>query len=163
LFLKLGYTCGVEDLRGFSSVVFDPFHPITRTFLQEYEMSANIPNPVCWFEIPAPDLASSQKFYQAILQIELTILEMPPYQMAMFPADPTMPGCGGALVCGPDNVPSDQGSIVYLAATDCALVLNRVAAAGGTLLLEKTSIGEHGFIGLLLDPAGNKVGVHSMQ
>jgi len=120
-------------------------------------------NPVGWFEIPAPDLATSQQFYQAILQIEFSILEMPPYRMAMFPCDHAIPGCGGALVAGPDTEPASSGTTVYFHATDCAAVIGRVAAAGGTVLMEKTSIGEHGFIGMFLDPAGNKLGVHSMQ
>ncbi len=126
-------------------------------------MSAVISNPVGWFEIPATDLAISQKFYQAILQIEFSILEMPPYTMAMFPCDHAQSGCGGALVVGPETVPSSSGTTVYFQSEDCAAVISRVAAAGGTVLMEKTSIGEHGFIGMFLDPAGNKLGVHSMQ
>ena len=120
-------------------------------------------NPVGWFEIPAVDLAVSQKFYQAVLQIEFSVLEMPPYTMAMFACDHALPGCGGALVVGPETVPSSQGTLVYFHSVDCAAVIGRVAAAGGTVLMEKTSIGEHGFIGMFLDPAGNKLGVHSMQ
>jgi len=126
-------------------------------------MSEAISNPVGWFEIPATDLATSQKFYQAILLIEFTIVEMPPYSMAMFACDHGQPGCGGALVVGPETVPSSSGTTVYFHSADCAAVINRVAAAGGTVLMEKTSIGEHGFIGMFLDPAGNKLGVHSMQ
>jgi len=125
-------------------------------------MSANPINPVCWFEIPATDLTISQNFYQTILQIELTRLEMGADQMAMFPAEPNQSGCGGALVCGPEAQPNTSGCTIYFAATDCAEVLARVNAAGGQVLLEKTSIGEYGFIGMFLDPAGNKVGVHNM-
>ena len=120
-------------------------------------------NPVGWFEIPSTDLAVSQKFYQQILQLEFTILEMPPYTMAMFPSDHGQAGCSGALVAGPEVVPSANGTMVYFQSEDCAVVIGRVAAAGGTVLMEKTSIGEHGFIGMFLDPLGNKLGVHSMQ
>jgi hypothetical protein len=125
-------------------------------------MTQSVFNPVCWFEIPALDLAHSQQFYQTILQIEFSLLTMPPYEMAMFPSDHTQAGTSGALVFGPDCVPGATGTTVYLAATDCNDVLSRVPSAGGTVVLEKTSIGEHGFIGMFLDPAGNKVGVHSM-
>ena len=41
--------------------------------------------------------------------------------------------------------------------------LEKIAAAGGTILMEKMSIGEHGFIGMFLDAAGNKLGLHSMS
>lgn len=120
-------------------------------------------NPVGWFEIPALDLAVSQQFYRDILHIEFTVLEMSPYTMAMFACDHALPGCGGALIVGPETVPSTSGTTIYFNAEDCATVINRVAAAGGTVLMEKTSIGEHGYIGMFLDPAGNKLGVHSMQ
>lgn len=125
-------------------------------------MSASPINPVCWFEIPATDLALSQTFYQTILQIELTSLTVGADQMAMFPAEPNQPGCGGALVCGPEAQPNASGCTIYFATTDCAEVLGRVDAAGGKVLLEKTSIGEYGYIGMFLDPAGNKVGVHNL-
>lgn len=120
-------------------------------------------NPVGWFEIPAVDLAVSQKFYQTILQIEFNILDMPPYTMAMFACDHALPGCGGALVFGPDTAPSTSGTTIYFNSLDCATVIGRVVAAGGKVLMEKTSIGEHGFIAMFSDPAGNKLGVHSMQ
>jgi len=125
-------------------------------------MSASPINPVCWFEIPATDLALSQSFYQTILQIELTRLAMGADEMAMFPAELDRPGCSGALVCGPEAHPNASGCTIYFATSDCAEVLARVDAAGGKVLLEKTSIGEYGFIGMFLDPAGNKVGVHNL-
>ena len=119
-------------------------------------------NPVGWFEIPAVDLAVSQKFYENVLKTEFDIVEMPPYTMAMFACDHALPGCGGALVVGPETLPSTSGTTIYFQSEDCATVIDRVAAAGGTVLMEKTSIGEYGFIGMFLDPAGNKLGVHSM-
>ena len=60
-------------------------------------------NPVGWFEIPALDLAVSQQFYRDILHIEFTVLEMSPYTMAMFACDHALPGCGGALIVGPNK------------------------------------------------------------
>jgi predicted enzyme related to lactoylglutathione lyase len=120
-------------------------------------------NPVGWFEIPAVDLAVSQKFYQLVLQTQFDIVDMPPYTMAMFARDDALPGCGGALVVGPETIPSTSGTTIYFQSEDCATVIARVEAAGGTVLMEKTSIGEYGFIAMFLDPAGNKLGVHSMQ
>jgi hypothetical protein len=82
--------------------------------------------------------------------------------MALFPFEHQQPGCGGALVLGPDAKPSVTGTTIYFQTADVAPVLKRVTSAGGEVLLPKTAIGEHGFIGMFLDPAGNKLGLHSM-
>jgi len=41
--------------------------------------------------------------------------------------------------------------------------LSRVEAAGGTVLLDKMSICDYGFIAYFLDTEGNKVAIHSMS
>lgn len=57
---------------------------------------------------------------------------------------------------------SSEGVVVYLnGGDDLSVVMNRVAAAGGTVALEKTSIGENGFMGFFIDTEGNKIGLHS--
>jgi predicted enzyme related to lactoylglutathione lyase len=38
-----------------------------------------------------------------------------------------------------------------------------VEAAGGTVVLPKTAIGENGFFAIFLDTEGNKVAFHSMN
>ncbi|HCU66296.1 MAG TPA: VOC family protein [Rheinheimera sp.] len=126
-------------------------------------MTATIINPVGWFEIPVTDMEKSKKFYQQVFQLELTMMEMASDVMALFPFDHGQSGCGGALVLGPEAKPSANGTTVYFQTADVAPVLSRVAAAGGEVVLAKTAIGEHGFIGMFFDPAGNKLGVHSMQ
>lgn len=125
-------------------------------------MTATINNPVGWFEIPVVDMEQSKNFYQQVFQLELTMMEMAQDLMALFPFEHQQPGCGGALVLGPDAKPSVTGTTIYFQTADVAPVLKRVASAGGEVLLPKTAIGEHGFIGMFLDPAGNKLGVHSM-
>ncbi len=40
-------------------------------------------------------------------------------------------------------------------------ILARVAGAGGAVVLPRTSIGQHGFIALIKDTEGNRVGLHS--
>ncbi len=44
---------------------------------------------------------------------------------------------------------------------DLARILKKVEKAGGKVLLEKTSIGEFGFIGRFLDTEGNQVALHN--
>ncbi len=58
----------------------------------------------------------------------------------------------------------DKGSLVYLnGADDLSVPLSKVEAAGGSILLEKTSIGPNGFMAKFLDTEGNKVAFHSIK
>lgn len=120
-------------------------------------------NPVGWFEIPSPDLAKNQQFFQQAFGFTFEYLEMPPYKMAMFAADHNKPGAAGSLVQGPDVEPATVGTTIYFGCAEVAAQLEKIAAAGGTVLMPKTAIGEHGFIGMFLDVAGNKLGLHSMS
>jgi predicted enzyme related to lactoylglutathione lyase len=61
-----------------------------------------------------------------------------------------------------DNVPSTSGTMVYFYCDDVAVEASRVEAAGGTLIVPKTSLGEFGFMAMFIDTEGNKVGMHSM-
>ena len=89
-----------------------------------------------------------------------TIEAMPGYVMAMFPAQD---GVGGALITGEGYVPSQEGVVVYLnGGDDLNTVLSKVEDAGGKVAMPKTDIGENGFVAYMIDPEGNKVGLHSM-
>lgn len=121
------------------------------------------PNPVAWFEIPVTDMQRARHFYHHVFAVEFDMLEMGADIMAMFPFDHAVPGSSGALVQGPDYEPCDRGTMVYFECADVAPLLAKVEHAGGKLLLAKTGIGEHGFIGVFLDSEGNKVGMHSQQ
>jgi uncharacterized protein len=121
------------------------------------------PNPVGWFEIPVLDMQRAKHFYHYLFAVEFEMVEMAADVMAMFPFDHTMARCSGALVQGPDYEPASTGTMVYFECGDVAAVQEKVSHAGGTLLLAKTSIGQHGFISLFLDSEGNKVGMHSLN
>ncbi len=114
-----------------------------------------------WFEIPTKDLNRAAEFYRTVLGAELPIIDVGTEKIAMFPVD--QGGIGGAL-CSRDGMePATEGTFVYLnGGNDLAGPLSRVAAAGGTVLAEKTDIGDNGFIAVFLDTEGNKVGLHSM-
>jgi predicted enzyme related to lactoylglutathione lyase len=69
---------------------------------------------------------------------------------------------GGCIIQGPDYKPSQTGSLIYLdGGADLSGALSKVEAAGGKILLEKTAIGENGFMAYFEDTEGNKVGFHS--
>lgn len=116
-----------------------------------------------WFEIPATDIERAVQFYSTVLDFKLEIFTENGSPMAFLPAaeeDAT----GGALVAGEGYTPSQEGTLVYLnGREDLAPMLDRVEGAGGKVFMPKTSIGEHGFIGMFVDTEGNKVGLHSMS
>lgn len=116
---------------------------------------------VVWFELPAVDLDRATAFYTAILDVPFEREpEMP--NSAMFAGGECGPH--GELTVGPGYVPSTEGTLIYLSAPNgVSEALSRVAAAGGKVILEKTSIGEHGFVGHIIDTEGNRVGLHSVE
>ena len=117
---------------------------------------------VVWFDIPVSDLDRAKEFYSKVFGVEMIDNEMGPNKMSMFRFEPGV--ASGCLVQGPDYKPSAEGTTVYLdGGEDLSVPLARVEEAGGTVLLDKMSIGEYGFIAYFLDTEGNKVGVHSMS
>lgn len=120
-------------------------------------------NAINWFEIPATDFARAKKFYETILGAEMMEMPFPDGKYGLFPSD-MQNGVGGGLVQGEGFVPSNKGTIVYLnGGEDLSLSLNKVEAAGGKIILPKTSIGENGFMAHFIDTEGNRVALHSMK
>jgi predicted enzyme related to lactoylglutathione lyase len=63
---------------------------------------------------------------------------------------------------GPNYEPSDKTAIVYLnGGEDLQTALDRVADAGGKIVLPKTVIGQNGFMAHIIESEGNKVGLFS--
>jgi predicted enzyme related to lactoylglutathione lyase len=119
-------------------------------------------NFVVWFEIPVKDLSRAMKFYSKVMAVEMQPMEMGPRRMAFFPMAPGI--ASGALLEGKENSPGEKGTLVYLnGGDDLAVPLKRVEAAGGKVLQDKMSIGEHGFIATFKDTEGNRVALHSMK
>ena len=117
-------------------------------------------NPVNWFEIPVNDLAQAKQFYESVFGIELTEAEMGPNKMAWFPMEMGAMGAAGTLVQGNGYTPSHQGSLVYLHVDAIDNTLEAINASGGSTLMPRTSIGEHGFIAHFEDCEGNRVAIH---
>lgn len=122
-------------------------------------------NAISWIEIPATDLDRAQKFYETILNISLTRLDLPNIKMRMFPIDDPM-GVGGALVSsdGFHKPSATDGPLIYLNANpDVQRVLNKVEKAGGKILVPKTQISpEYGYMAVILDTEGNRIAFHSI-
>lgn len=123
-------------------------------------------NAISWFEIPSSNLERAQKFYETIFNCSFFPMDMPNIRMRMFPIDDPATGIGGAIVdSGGFHKPSStDGPLIYLNANpDVQLVLDRVEAAGGKILVPKTEISpEYGYMAVLLDTEGNRIALHSV-
>lgn len=119
-------------------------------------------NPVRWFEIYVQDMDRAKKFYEEVLALKLERLETADLEMWAFPMGMDKTGSGGALV-KMEGMPSGGNSVlVYFGSDECS-ELERVKGAGGRVIKEKMSIGQYGFIGLVMDTEGNIFGLHSMR
>lgn len=122
-------------------------------------------NAISWFEIPVADLSRAKAFYEAIFEFSMIPMDLPNLKMCMFPIE-NMMGVGGALIdSGGYHIPSaTEGTLIYLNANpDVQLVLNRIEAAGGKILVPKTEITpEYGYMAVFLDSEGNRIALHSI-
>ena len=121
-------------------------------------------NALNWFEIPVTDMARATKFYETIFDIPMYPMDMPGFQMTMFPPQ-DMSKVGGALVKSEYHKPSATGVLVYLNANpNLQLVLDKVESAGGKITMPKTQITEDiGYMAFIIDSEGNAVGLHSSE
>ncbi len=120
-------------------------------------------NPIAWFEIYVDDITRAKAFYEGVLGVTLTRLEAPGDEMWAFPSDQQSYGASGCLVQGTGAQATGSNTRVYFSCTDCAVEAARASRHGGRIEQDKTSIGPHGHYALLRDPAGNVIGLHSMQ
>jgi uncharacterized protein len=115
-------------------------------------------NAINWFELPVVNLERAQRFYEAVLGTKLRAEAVGGIPMAIFPY---AEGVGGALVKDVRHRPSADGTLVYLnAGGGLNAALSRIEAAGGKVVLPRTDIGDPGFIAILVDTEGNRVGLH---
>jgi predicted enzyme related to lactoylglutathione lyase len=116
---------------------------------------------VHWFEIFVTDIDRAVRFYEKVLDVELRRENEDGRPMAIF-ASAVKDGVGGALVRQRGREPTEGGVLVYLDADrKLDACLERVASAGGAIVMKKTDIGPPGFIALIRDTEGNVVGLHS--
>lgn len=118
-----------------------------------------------WFEIPAADLDRAIRFYETIFAVTLDRNACPSsgLRMGVFPIGDK--GSPGAVIAGEEYTPATVGCTIYLyGGEDLAVPLNRVEAAGGAVLLGKTFINEQaGYMAIIRDTEGNRIGLHSWK
>lgn len=120
-------------------------------------------NPVIWFEIYVQDMARAKAFYESVFEVTLQELNSPGIDLWAFPMAMDRTGAGGALAKMEGVSSGDNSVIIYFSCSDCAVEAERAAKHGGRVHREKMSIGEYGFIALILDTEGNMIGLHSLQ
>lgn len=126
----------------------------------------NFANAISWFEIAVTDINRAQKFYESIFDMQMIPLDLPNIKMRMFPITDMQNGVGGALCdSGGFHKPSTtEGPLLYLNANpDVQIVLDKVEAAGGKIIVPKTEISpEYGFMAVIIDTEGNRIAFHSV-
>ena len=120
-------------------------------------------NPVCWFEIYVQDMDRAKAFYEMVFDVQLSKLDNPGMEMWAFSMQPEGFGASGSLVEMPGFSSGANSVLVYFSCTDCAIEAAKAVKAGGKIQKEKMSIGQYGYIALVIDTEGNMIGLHSME
>ena len=121
-------------------------------------------NTVNWFEIAVTDMDRATAFYEKVFDIKIKVQDFGGVQMGFFPDHGDAHGAPGSLMKHESYVPSEKGSLVYFACKDLQIELDRVEAAGGSIVRPKSQISpEHGYMGVIIDSEGNRIALHSKQ
>lgn len=120
-------------------------------------------NPVCWFDIYVSNLERAKQFYESVFNIKLVDLPIEWGKQSTFPFDEQGINATGALVEKKDYVANENNTVVYFSSENCVNEETKVKQAGGKILKPKMSIGEFGFVSILMDTEGNTIGLHSRK
>jgi predicted enzyme related to lactoylglutathione lyase len=133
--------------------------------LKKMDETSNI---ITWFEIPVLDIERAKNFYETILDIKMVRRTDGNDGAVFFPFNPeviqaTSGRVTAVLSKSERNSPSGDGALVYInASPNIQAVLDKVAQAGGKVIAPKTQIAA-GFLAIIIDSEGNKVGLHAEQ
>jgi predicted enzyme related to lactoylglutathione lyase len=123
-------------------------------------------NVVTWFEIPVTDIDRAKTFYETILDITMVKRADGNDESVFFPYNPNVVQATSGRVTGvlsktERNKPANYGTMVYInASPDLQVVVDKVEKAGGKVLAPRVEI-PAGFIAIIIDTEGNKVGLHA--
>lgn len=122
-------------------------------------------NALNWFEIPVTDMTRAKHFYQVVFSIHMEDMNMSNVEMAAFPYAPGTGKASGALAKSDFHKPSVDGTVVYLNANpDMSLILEKIEAEGGKIVMGKTLIDpEIGYMAFFEDTEGNRIALHSQE
>jgi predicted enzyme related to lactoylglutathione lyase len=114
--------------------------------------------PICYVEIPAPDIEKAGSFYSSVFGWEMRPSNLSEAAYWEFRTGDDQ--ISGGLVQG--RTAHDVGVLLYIKVKDIDSILRVIAASGGTIAMPKTDIGGgHGASALFIDPNGNRIGLIS--
>lgn len=117
-------------------------------------------DPVVWTEIPVTNLEASAKFYAAILDAELTLMEMGPNKSMIFSHEEN--SVAGHLYEG-KPAPKGTGSTVHFkSSVSPEEGMKKVEAAGGEVVSPVVEIPTGKFF-YCTDLDGNSIGLFSLN
>jgi len=123
-------------------------------------------NILTWFEIPVANIDRAKSFYETILDIKMIKRADGADESVFFPYNPnviqaTSGRVTGVLSKSEKNTPSANGTLVYInASPSIQTVLDKVEQAGGKIISPKIQI-PPGFIAIIMDSEGNRIGLHA--
>ncbi len=109
-----------------------------------------------WIEIPVQDIERAARFYEQLLNREVTITDAPPRRMATLYFEPNE--VGGSLLQSPGVEPGNQGVHVYLKAgrgSDLEAMIERVRSLGAEIIIPATPMDDVGRFASFKDTEGN--------
>lgn len=112
---------------------------------------------IAWVEIPATNMERAILFYNALLGLDLKLLDFGEEKMACFPNDE------GAISLAPDFKPSKDGVLVSLNMADgLDAAIETVLDNGGSVVKPKTKIEAEGrgYFAIFMDCEGNRMGLY---
>jgi predicted enzyme related to lactoylglutathione lyase len=115
-----------------------------------------------WFEVPCQRFERATRFYEALLGAELPRAEVSGIPHAFLTAADG--SYRGAVIHAPDRKPGAPSGSIHLDAKthgELRAAVERGWHAGGRVVVPVTSIGAHGFIAIIEDTEGNRVGLHA--
>ena len=117
-------------------------------------------NTFVWADIPVADMERARKFYAAVLQTEVPLMDGANGDVALLPMNPG--DMSGDLVKSDTRTPGAPGVTIYLDSKgDPEGMIERAVAAGGKVGAPVADMGEMvGSIGFFIDSEGNRIGVH---
>jgi uncharacterized protein len=111
-----------------------------------------------WVEIPVSDLERAATFYQTVFGLPAGEVSDEGVRRTLTLVNPGENGAGISLNQTANFEPSASGTLVYLQTDGGAL--DKISAAGGKIVQEKTSMGESGFYATVQDTEGNLLALY---
>jgi len=113
-------------------------------------------NPFVHIELSADDIAAAKKFYKSLFDWKLQDTEMPGMTYTMLNVGK---GTGGGMM-KKHMAEQPTAWLPYVEVADVAKSLVKAKAAGATVVVERTAIGENmGAFGVFVDPQGAALGL----